>query len=179
MKLTTFIYTIGFCIFLISCESLNELSCSFNAPAKKRNVRLDKRYPNEFRLDSDSASKIRLYSNRQRNVITVFADGEENIVFSGKVSRYKNMYFLSQPMPGDTTWMIYGLVIKKNTLYGINTITDQPGWIDSAVYEGKFNKMILGYDSVNQTYRLRPDMAMLRDFYYPRLVTATPQKIMK
>ncbi len=144
---------------------------SFNTPFPKRDKNLHWKLGDRFTLVANEDTltcEVSFNPGNRYNYIIDYSSGDT--LFAGTVSKYKDLYFFDHRI-NDSSFWISAVDIDKSIFRGLNTIAGfgtvhlQMQMLYDSIKKGKYQEMIVYFDTIQKTIKLRPEKDILYSFY--------------
>lgn len=184
MRFTVVFFIASF--FFLSCrKSGSDSVCDrifYSKPFPKRSVSLASRFGDKAvavryaSKDDFDTVEIQFFFNKTSRNTTILQKAENtDTLFAGHVSYFRGIYFLSKTLT-DTSYLIGGVSIDHDTIYGLGMANEQMLHIYQMLKNSKLpttsnENSFARYDSLRSVYILNPIKSEMKQLYAPLLDT--------
>lgn len=163
---------------LLSCadgERTNPLS-TFKGPFPKRNINLANLIGDKIRLKR-GGDTLELSIVSRKGVNFVIDNSSLDTIFFGRVSKFRGMYYLSQPVDDSGYWMS-AVKISDHTISGLTNPWAQRHLVDEMILKGEHPGIVYHIDPDTTSIQLKADKDLIKKLFGEIIVHVSPDTIL-
>jgi hypothetical protein len=151
--------------WLTGCEGESLLpEASFDAVAACRPVNLARVLGSDITL-LGRTDTVTLHLNFDPATgINTFTAASADTLLTARAFRFRRLYHLVETF-SDSSYWVHAVRIRRVEVQGLNTGYSQMYALSAAVKQGQWPELVRFHNAQNDSFRLRFDRRMLRDFY--------------